>query len=245
MPNTFSVKEQDTSLINNGDNFDETTEADIAIVGMAGRFPGAGSLDEFWQNLRDGVESITQLNDEEILATGVDPAILAKANYVKAASVLKDVEQFDAVFFGYTPREAEIMDPQQRLFLECAWQALESAGYDAESYKGAIGVWAGASLSSYLFNLYANRKLLGMVTRFQLMLGNDKDHLATRASYKLNLKGPSITVQTTCSTSLVAVHLACQSLLNGECDMALAGGASIKIPQKTGYLYQAESISSP
>jgi len=245
MPNTFSVKEQDTSLITNGDNFDETTEADIAIVGMAGRFPGAGSLDEFWQNLRDGVESITQLNDEEILATGVDPAILAKANYVKAASVLKDVEQFDAAFFGYTPREAEIMDPQQRLFLECAWQALESAGYDAESYKGAIGVWAGASLSSYLFNLYANRKLLGMVTRFQLMLGNDKDHLATRASYKLNLKGPSITVQTTCSTSLVAVHLACQSLLNGECDMALAGGASIKIPQKTGYLYQAESISSP
>jgi len=227
------------------ETFDELVAADIAIVGMAGRFPGAGSTDEFWQNLRDGVEAITLLDDEEILASGVDPALLSNANYVKAASLLKDVELFDAAFFGYTPREAEIMDPQHRLFLECAWQALENAGYDAETFKGAIGVYAGASFSSYLFNLYSNRKILGRVSRLQLMIGNDKDHLPTRVSYKLNLRGPSITVQTTCSTSLVAVHLACQSLLNGECDMALAGGVSIKIPQQVGYLFQQESISSP
>jgi acyl transferase domain-containing protein len=228
-----------------GETSDDFATADVAIIGMAGRFPGAPTLEEFWQNLRAGVESITPLASEDILAAGVEPAVLGKANYVKAAALLPDIELFDAAFFGYTPREAEIMDPQQRLFLECAWQAVEHAGYDAETYHGAIGVYAGASLSSYLFNLYANRKALGAVSRFQLMLGNDKDHLPTRVSYKLNLKGPSVAVQTTCSTSLVAVHLACQSLLNGECDMALAGGVSIKVPQKIGYLYQAESISSP
>ena len=224
---------------------DETqTDSAIAIIGLAGRFPQARTVAEFWQNLRDGVETIHRLSDEEIAAAG-QTAAARQPNYVNAASVLEDVELFDAAFFGYTPREAEIMDPQQRLFLECAWTALESAGYDAETYRGAIGVYAGVSMSTYLLQLFAERELFKKTSRFQLLIGNDKDHLPTRVSYKLNLKGPSVAVQTTCSTSLVAVHLACQSLLSGECDMALAGGASIRLPQKSGYFYQEGNISSP
>jgi acyl transferase domain-containing protein len=227
------------------DSYDEAGGSEVAVVGMAGRFPGAPDLDEFWRNLCDGVESVTCFSDEEALAAGVGRETLAAGRYVNAAPVLDGIELFDASFFGYTPREAEIMDPQHRLFLECAWQALEHAGYDSERCRGEIGVFAGVSLSSYLMNIYANRKLLGLVSRFQIMIGNDKDHLPLRVSYKLNLKGPSLNVQTSCSTSLTAVHLACQSLLNGECDIALAGGASVKVPQRTGYLYQEGGINSP
>ncbi len=222
----------------------ENTE--IAVIGMSGRFPGAKDVNTFWQNLRDGVESISTFSDRELESSGIDPAMLSNNQYVKAGAVLEDVELFDASFFGFNAREAEIMDPQHRLFLECAWEAIESAGYNTETYKGAIAVFAGVGISNYLlFNLNQNPNILESVGRFQVLIGNDKDFLPTRVSYKLNLKGPSINVQTACSTSLVAVHLACQSLLSGESDIALAGGISIRLPQKTGYLYQEGGILSP
>ena len=221
------------------------TDSDIAIISMAGRFPHAPHLDDFWRNLRDGRESVVQLSDEELLAAGVDAAMLQNPDYVKSGVFLDDYDLFDNSFFGLTPREAALIDPQQRVFLECAWEALEAAGYDAARYAGAIGVFAGVSISTYLINLFSNRSELGTVSTFQLLMSNDKDFLPTRVSYKLDLHGPSVTVQTACSTSLVAVHLACQSLLNGESDMALAGGASIPIPQRRGYLYQEGNINSP
>ncbi|HEX8708755.1 MAG TPA: polyketide synthase, partial [Pyrinomonadaceae bacterium] len=218
----------------------------IAVVGLAGRFPKSRNIDEFWRNLRDGVEMISFFTDEDLIALGVNPALLDDPAFVKAKAYLEGIDLFDAWFFGYSPREAEIMDPQQRFFLECAWEALEHAGYNSETYDGPIGVFAGVTMNSYLFNnLYANSEVVASVGGFQTIMSNDKDHLPTRVSYKLNLKGPSVNVQTTCSTSLVAVHLACQSLLNGECDMALAGGVSITVPQKMGYFYQADGIVSP
>ena len=224
---------------------DEHVTSEIAIVGMAGRFPMAPNLDEFWQKLRDGQELITFFTDEELLASSVPPALLKHPQYVKAASVLEDVELLDGPFFGINPKEATIMDPQHRIFLETAWQGLENAGYDSEQYRGLIGVYAGVSISTYLWYIYANADLVGAMNSFQILLANDKDHLSTRVSYKLNLKGPSVNIQTACSTSLVSVHLACQGLLNGECDMALAGGVSVKIPQKAGYFYQEGAINSP
>ncbi|MGI8503165.1 MAG: type I polyketide synthase, partial [Hassallia sp.] len=216
----------------------------IAIIGLAGRFPGAKNIREFWHNLCNGVESISQFSDEELIAAGVDPSLLNNSNYVKAGAVLEDIDLFDAGFFSFNPKEAEMTDPQHRLFLECAWEALENAGYDSQRCENRIGVYAGASLNNYLpFNL--NRDQIGSADTFQKLIGNDKDFLATRVSYKLNLTGPSITIQTACSTSLVATALACQSLLNYQCDMALAGGASIRVPQKTGYLHQEGGILSP
>jgi acyl transferase domain-containing protein len=219
----------------------------IAIIGMTCRFPGARNVDEFWQNLRDGVESITFFSDEELEAAGVDPAVLQAPNYVKARPVLKDVEWFDASFFKVNPKEAALMDPQHRLFLECAWEALESAGYDPERYGGRIGVYAGAEMSSYLLhNLITNRdRRTAAVSDLQVVIGVDRGYLSTRVSYELNLRGPSVTVQTSCSTSLVAVHLACESLLNSECDVALAGGVSVNVPQKTGYFYEEGGVTSP
>jgi acyl transferase domain-containing protein len=228
-------------------NNDEDTFAaanELAIVGMTCRFPGASNLEQFWRNLRDGVESISFFTDEELKAEGIGPDVLSNPNYVKAKGLLKDAEWFDAAFFGFNPREAQITDPQHRLFLECAWEVLENAGYVSQTYKGRIGVYAGVGMNTYLFNLFTNRAAVGAVNGFQVMIGNDKDYLTTRVSYKLNLKGPSINLQTSCSTSLVAVSMASQSLLNGECDMALAGGVSIKVPQKSGYFYQPEGISS-
>jgi acyl transferase domain-containing protein/acyl carrier protein len=217
---------------------------EIAIIGMAGRFPKAKKLAEFWQNLSDGVESISDFTDEEIIASGIDEAHLKSSNYVKAGAVLEDIDLFDASFFDINPKEAEITDPQHRLFLECAWEALEDAGYDSQRYESRIGVYAGASLNNYhSFDL--NRDRLGSAQSYQTLMGNDKDFLATRVSYKLNLTGPSITVQTACSTSLVATNLACQSLLNYQCDIALAGGVSIRIPQKTGYLHEEGGTLSP
>jgi phthiocerol/phenolphthiocerol synthesis type-I polyketide synthase E len=218
---------------------------DIAIIGMAGRFPGARNIEEFWQNLHDGVESITWFSEADLAAAGVAPAVLGDPKYVKAWSVLADAEWFDAGFFGFSPREAEIMDPQRRLFLECAWEALEHAGYDAEQYHGSIGVYGGASMNTYLLhNLQAHGDLLRSEAGLQMIIGNDKDYLTTQVSYKLNLTGPSVAVQTSCSTSLVAVHLACQSLLGGECEMALAGGVTLRVPQTIGYVYQEGHILS-
>ncbi|HEV2705773.1 MAG TPA: beta-ketoacyl synthase N-terminal-like domain-containing protein, partial [Pyrinomonadaceae bacterium] len=216
----------------------------IAIIGMAARFPGARSVDEFWRNIRDGVESITFFADEEL--ANADPSALTDPNFVKAGALLEGIELFDASFFDLSAIEAEITDPQHRIFLEAAHEALESAGYDPEKYDGAIGVYAGAGMNTYLiFNLAPNQELVRSVGALPLAIGNDKDYLVTRVSYKLNLGGPSINVQTSCSTSLVAVSLACQSLLDYQCDMALAGGVSLRIPQKTGYQYQEGSITSP
>ncbi|GHO97479.1 hypothetical protein KSF_075270 [Reticulibacter mediterranei] len=220
--------------------------SDIAIVGMACRFPGAPNVTAFWENLRNGVESITFFSRDQLEKAGVPSSIVHQPDYVGAEGLLENADCFDASFFGYTPREAEVMDPQQRLFLECAWEALEMAGYDPERYKGSIGVYAGTNINTYLlFNLLTNKKIIQSIGDYQARIASDKDFLSSRVSYKLNLRGPSLTIQTACSTSLVAVHMACQSLLRYECDMALAGGVSLSVPQKRGYLYQEGMIFSP
>ncbi|MGP1384411.1 MAG: SDR family NAD(P)-dependent oxidoreductase [Thainema sp.] len=221
------------------------TGLEIAVVGMVGRFPGASNVTEFWQNLQAGVESVSHFSDEELLAAGTDTETLRHPNYVKARAILDDAEWFDAAFFGLSPRDAEILDPQQRVFLESAWEALETTGYSPQTFPGTIGVYGGATLSGYLFNLYNHRQLTETVGQFPLVLGNGREFLTTRVSYLLNLRGPSLNVQTACSTSLVAVHLASQALLSGECDLALAGGVSIRLPLKGGYWYQDGGISSP
>ena len=222
----------------------------IAIIGMACRFPGAPNMAAFHRNLAAGIESITHFSDAELLAAGVEPTLLNDPHYVKAAPVLDDIDQFDAEFFQYAQRDAELIDPQQRLFLECAWEALEDAGYASDPTQPGsrpIGVFGGAGslMGSYLLSDdHVNEQLIGPICS-RGHIGNDKDHLCTRVSYKLNLNGPSLTVQTACSTSLVAVHLACQSLLSGECDIALAGGVTVRIPHRTGYLYQKGEVFSP
>ena len=220
-------------------------DGDIAVIGMACRFPGADDPDAFWRNLRQGVESISRFSTEELRAAGVPEELFANPAYVPAAAVLEEPGRFDAAFFGFSKREAEITDPQHRLFLECAWEALESAGIVPERAPGPVGVFAGAGLSSYLRLLFGRPELVARMGGFRIRLGNDKDFLPTWTSYKLNLKGPSIGVQSACSTSLVAVHLACQSLLGGECDLALAGGVSVTILSKAGYLHQEGGILSP
>jgi len=227
-----------------------TDGSDIAIIGLAGRFPGANNIDEFWQNLAAGVESISSFDNREL--EFANPELLDDSNYVKAGGVLEDIDQFDAAFFGYSAKEAEIMDPQQRLFLESAWTAFESAGYNPKTYPGWVGVYAGSGMNSYLINnvhpnrgFSPHRTFLESAQDLQVRLTNGKDYLPTRVSYQLNLNGPSLNVQTACSTALVAVHMACRSLLNGECEMALAGGVTVSVPQKTGYLYQEGMIGSP
>jgi acyl transferase domain-containing protein len=218
----------------------------VAVIGIAGRFPGARNVEQFWYNVRNGVESIRWFSDEELLAAGIDPAKLQDPNYVKAGAPLAEIDTFDAAFFGCNPREAEIMDPQQRLFMETAWEAIEHAGYNVDTLEGLVGIYAGTALSRYLlFNLLPNPGLIESVGTMPLLIANDKDHLATRTAYKLNLAGPTVNVSTACSTSLVAIHLACQSLLIGETDMALAGGVSVNVPHTTGYDFVEGSIMSP
>jgi amino acid adenylation domain-containing protein len=218
----------------------------IAIVGMAGRFPGANTIDQLWHNLCAGVESISFFSDEELIEAGVDPELIQRPNYVRARGALGDAEYFDAAFFGHSPHVAALMDPQHRLFLECAWTALEHAGYDSERYNGRIGVFAGESMNTYLLNnVFSHMQMVASVDSLQASIGNDKDSLTTEVAYKLNLTGPSLTIQTASSTSLVAVHVACQSLLNYECDMGLAGGVSIHFPEKAGYLYHEGGATSP
>ena len=223
------------------------TGNEIAVVGMAGRFPDARTLAEFWRNLEGGVESIRELSDEQLRARGVSEEQLADPNYVRAAAILDDMESWDAPFWGFTPLDASIMDPQHRLFLECAWEAFEDAGHAPEAFGGAIGVFAGCGMQAYMsYNLLPNKKLMDGTGLFLVRhTGNDKDFLATRVSYQMDLRGPSINVQTACSTSLVAIHLAAQSLLSGECDMALAGGVTIEIPHRVGYTYKENEILSP
>ena len=220
---------------------------DIAVVGMAAHLPGAADIAAYWANLVGGVESIRALSEAELLAAGESAARMRKPNYVPAAAVLEGFEQFDADFFGFSPKEAAIMDPQHRQFLEVAWEALENAGHPPENFPGAIGVYAGCGMGSYFyFNLCSNRDLVDQTGMFLLRhTGNDKDFLSTRVSHVFDLKGPSINLQTACSTSLVAVHFATQALLNGECDMALAGGVTIELPHARGYLFTEGEILSP
>ncbi|WP_394842169.1 amino acid adenylation domain-containing protein [Pendulispora brunnea] len=229
---------------------DERTRAhaagsDVAIIGMAGRFPGAPDVRAFWRNLCAGVESIATLTDEELLAAGVDPTLVSNPHYVRARAVLDGIDRFDAGFFGFSPREAALLDPQHRLFLECVWEAFEDAGYDPERAGGRVGVYAGSSLSGYLFHRFPEGVRLESAEDMAALLALDKDFLTTLVSYRLNLEGPSVAVQTACSTSLVAVHLACRALLGGECDLAVAGGVSITVPQTAGFLYQEGAIGSP
>lgn len=223
-----------------------TTHEEIAIISMAGRFPGAPDVDTFWENLRNGVESVSFFTAEELIEAGCDPRQVHDPAYVRARPILppEDVEKFDALFFGYSPREAELTDPQHRLFLESAWEALELAGYNPAGYDGLIGVFGGSNISTYMMSMLNNPEAV-LGDNYQMVIGNDKDSLTTSISYKMNLKGPSFAVQTFCSTSLVAVHLACQSLLHGECDLALAGGVSIRVPVKTGHLYEEGGMESP
>ncbi|MGB2570898.1 amino acid adenylation domain-containing protein [Micromonospora citrea] len=218
---------------------------DIAIVGMAGRFPGAPDVSTFWRNLRAGVESITFWDDDTLRAAGVSAETLADPRYVRAAAVLDGIEEFDAAFFGYHPREAALIDPQQRLFLECAWHALEDAGYAPGALDATVGVYAGSALSTYLLgNVLAGRVAGTIGETLELLITNDKDYLPNRVSFKLGLGGPAVAVQTACSSSLVAVHVAAQALLEGECDVALAGGAAIRLPQPSGYLWEEGLIFS-
>ncbi|HEX5758263.1 MAG TPA: amino acid adenylation domain-containing protein [Thermoanaerobaculia bacterium] len=219
--------------------------SEIAVVGMAGRFPGAPDLERFWQNLRDGVESIRVFSDEELVAAGLDPALLAEPRLVKARGALDDPDLFDAAFFDFPPREAQLLDPQQRLFLECAWEALEDAGHGAADHRGRVGVFAGVTENTYVLGLLGNADLVRAVGRQAISIANNHDYLPTRVSYKLDLRGPSINVQTACSTSLVAVHLGCRALLAGDCDMVLAGGASVSAREVSGYLYEEGGIASP
>ena len=216
---------------------------DVAVVGMAGRFPGAPDVETFWENLRGGVESITFFSEDE-LTDRVDPKLLTDSRYVRARGLLDGFDTFDAGFFGITPREAEVMDPQHRLFLECTFEALEHAGYDSRLYDGRIGLFAGVGMNTYLLHA-GEERLAASVGSYQAFISNDKDFVPTRVSYKLDLRGPSVNVQTACSSSLVAVHLACQSLFQGESDMAMAGGVTVRVPQQQGYVYEAGGILSP
>jgi len=224
----------------------------IAIIGMSGRFPGAATVEEFWQNLINGVDSISRFTQDELeFSVASEDEKKQGQKFVRARGVLPDVDLFDAAFFGIQPREAELMDPQHRIFLECAWETFERAGYNPEEHPGLIGVYAGCSFNTYLlYHLCRNREFAAslaanfQVGNYSTLLGNHADFLATRLSYKLNLKGPSMSVQTACSTSLVAICQACTSLLTQQCDLALAGAVSVSFPQKRDYLFQEGSLVS-
>lgn len=228
-------------------NADDLPESDIAIVGMSGRFPGAPDADALWTRVRNGDDCLVDLNPEALLAAGLPASLVQSTDYVKRAGVLAGVDHFDAAFFGIGKRDAAIMDPQHRHFYEVAWEAIESAGYVPECFDGAIGVFAGCGMNTYLVNnLLTNPQLVDQVGWFLLRhTANDKDFLATGVSYRLNLRGPSINVQTACSTSLVAIHLAVQSLLSFETDMAIAGGVTIEVPHARGYRYHEGEILAP
>ena len=218
----------------------------IAVVGMAGRFPGAANIAEFWRNLTAGVESTQRFSSAELRAAGVPAETVADPAYVPVSAPLKDADCFDAGFFGYSRREAELMDPQQRHFLELAYAAIQDAGYVPHAMTSRVGVFGGVARNTYfLRHAETYRELFDQGSLYEAVLGSEKEFAATRVAFKLNLKGPAINVQTACSTSGVAIHLACQSLLNGECEMALAGGGRIRVPLQAGYLYVEGGIPSP
>ncbi|CAM2068737.1 SDR family NAD(P)-dependent oxidoreductase [Sulfidibacter corallicola] len=245
------------ALVQAGKRRREARSTDIAVIGLACRFPGAESVEDFWRNLHDGVCSVTQLSESGLAESGIDPVSWQDPAYVRAAPIMAGAAEFDADLFGFSRREAELLDPQQRVLLQCAWSCLEHAGHRPRVHGGKIGLYAGAGMNTYLLNnVWPNRHrldprdsldvaTLDSYGGFQLMVANDKDYLTTRISYKLNLRGPSVNVQTACSTSLVAVHMACQSLIAGECEMALAGGVSVTSPECAGHLHQEGMITSP
>jgi acyl transferase domain-containing protein len=218
---------------------------EIAIVGMSGRFPGAADVASFWRVLEGGVDALSRLGDAELAAAGVPPELRADPRYVPVRGVIAEHDRFDAGFFGMTAREAAVTDPQQRVFLEVAWEALEDAGHDPERFRGRIGVFAGCGQPGYLKWILSDPRRAAGVEPVELRLGCGHDFLTTRVSYRLGLEGPSVNVQSACSTALVAVHLACQSLLAGECDLALAGGVNVLVPHHAGYLFREGSIYSP
>ncbi|HOP62737.1 MAG TPA: beta-ketoacyl synthase N-terminal-like domain-containing protein [Spirochaetota bacterium] len=227
-------------------DYNDTALEGVAIIGMNCRFPGADNIDELWDNLKNGRCSVKKHTDAELLDAGVDKSLLVNPNYVKAGGHIEGKEYFDAAFFGYTPREAECIDPQHRLFLECAWETFELAGYNPEVYNGLIGVFGGCGTSDYLLkNIALSPEITETLGNFQIMISNDNDFFTSRVSYKLNLKGPSINIQSACSTSLVAVCMGYQNLITYQCDMALCGGSSLMIPSKHGYLYREGFIFSP
>jgi acyl transferase domain-containing protein len=217
----------------------------IALIGMAGRFPSAASIEEFWQNLANGVDSVRRIADGELTDLGIDRNYLDSALCSRAGALIDHADAFDPNFFGYSPGEAEVMDPQQRIFLECCWESLEDAGYDVHRYKGIVGVYGGSGPEGHILNLYLDQHPLVTEAPLQLQVANGPWSLTTRVSYKLNLRGPSFFVQTACSTSLVAVHLACRSLRNFECHLALAGGVSVVFPQRTGFCFEGGGITAP
>jgi acyl transferase domain-containing protein/acyl carrier protein len=222
----------------------ERFESAVAIIGMSGRFPGAANVNELWENLLNGVPGLRPVTEEELTAAGINPALLANPNYVRYAAPVDDIDKFDAGMFGYSRREAESTDPQHRMFLECAWEAVESSGYAPNDAPGKVGVFAGGGFPEYMFNVEPRlRNEPGGA--LLLAVGCERDSLASMVSYKLDLRGPSVTVQTFCSTSLVATHFAVQSLLSYECDMAIAGGAYLALPQHAGYLFEEGGITTP
>lgn len=234
------------NLDNYEDDYDDDLANDIAIIGMAGRFPKAKDIDEFWTNLVSSQNCITEFSSDELRAMGVDEDTLNHPNYVPMSGFVEDQDKFDAHFFEFNPREAEQLDPQHRIALEVAWQCMEDAGYVPDKSTNSVGVFAGVNMSTYLmFNLMQQGDNSGVRDAVDLQVSVDKDMIATRLSYKFNLQGPSVSLGTACSTSLVAIHLACQSLLNGESKMALAGGAHIATPNTTGHVYREGGYSSP
>uniref|UniRef100_UPI0030F42C6E type I polyketide synthase n=1 Tax=Xenorhabdus thailandensis TaxID=3136255 RepID=UPI0030F42C6E len=229
-----------TNLTPHYDNCDP-----IAVIGLACRFPQAPNSDTFWHNLQQGVECTTTLSRQALLDAGIPPEVIDSENFVNQAAILENAEQFDATLFGYSRQEAEMLDPQQRLFLQTAWHALEHAGYAPRNIALKTGVFGSSRISTWPSWSQFAMTDVGKVKGLQALMSNDKDYLATRTAYKLNLKGPALTVQTACSSSLVAVHMACENLRSGECDMALAGGVAVSFPQESGYLYQPGMIFSP
>ncbi len=233
--------------MNDHENIEEDDGSTIAIVGMACHLPGAENINEYWHNLREGVESVENFTDEQLLAAGEDPAVLADPNYVRAQPLLKGFDRFDAKFWGFSPQDAAVTDPAHRIFLEVAYQSLEHAGHTGYDSEGTVGVFASSGASQYwMDNLNTNPQLIEEMGEFLVRhTGNDMNFLATRLSYELDLRGPSLNIQTACSSSLVAVHMAVQSLLGGECDTAIVGGSTVLLPQGRGYLYRDGEIMSP
>lgn len=226
--------------------FDDAGTADrVAIIGMACRFPGASGINEFWENLQRGVESISAFTEEEVLAAGVDPATARSPHYVKSRGIIGGADLFDASFFGFTPREAELLDPQHRVFLECCWHALEDGGYDPQTTRARVGVYGGVGTNWHLGDARHHPEVVKNSSGASVVTSNDKDYLTTRVSYKLNLTGPSVNVQCACSTSLVAAVMGFNSLLSYQCDLVLAGGVTVEIPEKKGYLFQEGGMESP
>ncbi|RDH11345.1 beta-ketoacyl synthase N-terminal-like domain-containing protein, partial [Tsukamurella pulmonis] len=224
----------------------------IAVVGMAGRFPGARTLAEYWRNLRDGVESIVPIDEDELRRSGIGADALDDRGYIRSGAPLDGIDEFDAALFGFTPAVAEGLDPQHRLFLQSVWHAIEDAGYRPGELDGAVGVYGTSSASGYLLNNLMSRldveRTIGQGASYEMIdlsLRNDKDHIATRIAHQFDLHGPALSVQTACSSSAVAVHLACQALLSGEVDAALAGGSSIRVPNRAGYWHTHGAMTSP